>query len=328
MTKEELKQARKNPIGKKFQMLTVLYLCDYTKNGKRYWHCKCDCGNQTDVATGKLGITKSCGCLKHKSQIENLVGQSFGQLKVLSYYGRDNSNRPIWKCQCNCGNTTNVRSTDLKSGKVVSCGCWGKKARAKALHERAIEKQNKPSFYKDLTGQKFNNLTVISFDQEKTKEKNSNKESNKRAYWKCQCDCGNITYVNTSDLLGGYVKSCGCLKSAGEQKISNLLTINNIFYQKEKIFNNCILKSGNKARFDFYVNNKYLIEYDGQQHFQDSPTRNSYFTVEKLKAIKENDSLKNQWCKENNIPLIRIPYTHYKDLKIQDLLLETSQFIV
>ena len=32
------------------------------------------------------------------------------------------------------------------------------------------------------------------------------------------------------------------------------------------------------------------------------------------------------WCKDNNIPLIRIPYTHYKELKIEDLLLETSKF--
>ena len=37
---------------------------------------------------------------------------------------------------------------------------------------------------------------------------------------------------------------------------------------------------------------------------------------------------KNEWCKNNNIPIIRIPYAHLKELKIEDLLLETSQFIV
>ena len=35
----------------------------------------------------------------------------------------------------------------------------------------------------------------------------------------------------------------------------------------------------------------------------------------------------DEWCKKNNIPLIRIPYTHYKDLKLEDLLLGTSVFI-
>jgi len=38
--------------------------------------------------------------------------------------------------------------------------------------------------------------------------------------------------------------------------------------------------------------------------------------------------IKNQWCKENNIPLIRIPYTHLQDLCLEDLQLETSQFII
>lgn len=328
MTKEELKQARKNPIGKKFQMLTVLALCDYTKNGKRYWHCRCDCGNQTDVATGKLGVTKSCGCLKNKSQIENLTGQKFGQLQVLFYYGRDNSNKPMWTCQCSCGNITNVRAADLKSKKIISCGCWGQKARSQALHLKALQKKDNPSFYKNLKGQKFNMLTVIQFSKEKTLEKNQSKKDNKRAYWKCQCDCGNITYVNTSDLLGGYVKSCGCLKSAGEKKITELLSINNILFEKEKIFQSCVLPSGNKARFDFYINNKYLIQYDGEQHFKEKASKNSFFTEEKLRKIKQSDNFKNQWCRQNNIPLIRIPYTHLENIEIKDLLLETSNFII
>ena len=44
--------------------------------------------------------------------------------------------------------------------------------------------------------------------------------------------------------------------------------------------------------------------------------------------IQERDTYKNQWCKENNIPLIRIPYTHLNDLCLEDLLLETSKFII
>ena len=37
--------------------------------------------------------------------------------------------------------------------------------------------------------------------------------------------------------------------------------------------------------------------------------------------------MKSQWCKENNIPLIRIPYTQYNNLTIDDLKLDTSNFI-
>ena len=43
---------------------------------------------------------------------------------------------------------------------------------------------------------------------------------------------------------------------------------------------------------------------------------------------QEHDKLKNEWCKENNIPLIRIPYTHLKDLCIEDLQLETTTFLI
>lgn len=38
--------------------------------------------------------------------------------------------------------------------------------------------------------------------------------------------------------------------------------------------------------------------------------------------------IKNQWCKDNNIPLIRIPYTHLDKLIIEDLKLETTTFLV
>ena len=40
-----------------------------------------------------------------------------------------------------------------------------------------------------------------------------------------------------------------------------------------------------------------------------------------------NDLLKIEYCKNNNIPLIIIPYTHYKDLNISDLILNTTNFL-
>ena len=59
--------------------------------------------------------------------------------------------------------------------------------------------------------------------------------------------------------------------------------------------------------------------------------KNKFITLtskEDFEKTKIHDAYKNQWCKENNIPLIRIPYTHLKDLCIEDLQLETSKFIV
>ena len=40
------------------------------------------------------------------------------------------------------------------------------------------------------------------------------------------------------------------------------------------------------------------------------------------------DDYKNQWCKDNNIPLIRIPYLYINNLYIEDLKLDASKFII
>ena len=100
-----------------------------------------------------------------------------------------------------------------------------------------------------------------------------------------------------------------------------------MIFKKEKTFETCRFPDSKAlAKFDFYVNNKYLIEYDGIQHFQNDKTEHGWNTKEALEKRKQHDNFKNQWCKENKIPLIRIPYTHLKELCLEDLLSETSQF--
>jgi hypothetical protein len=50
--------------GQRFGMLVVLQRAP-TRQGRTHWHCACDCGKHTTVATGNLGrITWSCGCYR------------------------------------------------------------------------------------------------------------------------------------------------------------------------------------------------------------------------------------------------------------------------
>ena len=147
---------------------------------------------------------------------------------------------------------------------------------------------------KDLTGQKFGKLTVLEI---------TNERRNRQVVWKCQCECGNIHYVTTNALLQNQIKSCGkCTthNSKGEEKIIQLLKENNISFETEKTFEDCFYSAKNaKCRFDFYINNQYLIEFDGKQHFvQDSGYGSD------LKNIQARDNYKTQWCKENNIPIM------------------------
>lgn len=140
--------------------------------------------------------------------------------------------------------------------------------------------------------------------------------------WKCKCDCGSIIVTTGKSLRAGTTQSCGCLKSKGEKLISELLNTYGLPYEKEKTFPNCRFKDTNATpRFDFYVDNKYLIEFDGEQHYGKGTWGQDYENIHK------RDMYKNQWCQENSIPLIRIPYTHFKDLCIDDLRLETSLFV-
>ena len=95
------------------------------------------------------------------------------------------------------------------------------------------------------------------------------------------------------------------------------------------------IKQYHKSRFDFAIfdnnnNLKYLIEYDGSQHFEENVRENGlgFNTREAYEKTHERDMIKNQWCKDNNIPLIRIPYTHLDKLIIEDLKLETTTFLV
>lgn len=57
----------------------------------------------------------------------------------------------------------------------------------------------------DLKGQKFNRLLVI-----KEGENLVSPCGTKRAKWECLCDCGNVSYVTTTELRSGHTKSCGC----------------------------------------------------------------------------------------------------------------------
>lgn len=299
-----------NEIGNRYGKLVVLER-DLKKSKKNaYWLCQCDCGKQTTVLGTKLrkGETKSCGCLRSESAKKNVVditGQKFGRLTVLSRAGSTPGGIALWNCKCDCGTEKVISGAHLRNGTTVSCGCYNKEL-------------TKKSNSVDITNQKFGLLTAIAPTEER---------DGPSIVWDCLCECGNYKKVSACYLRQGNIKSCGCLKtSIGEKTIEKILIENNIPFEKEKIFDTCKFISGQHARFDFYIDNNYLVEYDGEQHFY--YTGSGWNTEENFIKTQNRDKYKNEWCKENNIPLIRIPYTHLNNIKIEDLLLNTSTFII
>lgn len=165
----------------------------------------------------------------------------------------------------------------------------------------------------DLSNQTFGAWTVLY--------KTDKRSSNGNILWHCRCRCGIEKDISGASLRNGTSLSCGTHSniSKGNEKIKNILFAHNIPFEIEKTFDTC--QDRRKLPFDFFVNNSYLIEYDGLQHFD----LNSKFDYE---YTHSHDIIKTEWCKQNNMPLIRIPYTHYDKLCIQDLLLESTSFLV
>ena len=95
-----------------------------------------------------------------------------------------------------------------------------------------------------------------------------------------------------------------CNESKGEKEISNFLKDKNIKYTRQKKFDNCKYKY--RLPFDFYLpDHNICIEFDGKHHFEII----KYWGGEKyFNEIKIKDFIKTEYCKNNNIYLIRISY--------------------
>lgn len=84
----------------------------------------------------------------------------------------------------------------------------------------------------DLTGQKFNKLTVLKFDH---------RDANYKSYWLCQCDCGNTCVVEGNHLKIGHTKSCGCQKrnDLTGQRFGKLVVLKYAFSKNKKVYWHC-----------------------------------------------------------------------------------------
>lgn len=94
------------------------------------WKCQCSCDKHTIKnvvgTTLKDGSSKSCGCAKHENKAENLIGQKFGMLTVVSraddFITAKGKHKVRWNCVCECGKETVAYPIKLKKGLKKTCG--------------------------------------------------------------------------------------------------------------------------------------------------------------------------------------------------------------
>lgn len=296
--------AKLNLVGQKFNKLTVLKEVSKEQrlHGLVTWLCQCDCGKTTLATTKDLrsGNKKSCGCLYSN----DLVGQKFERLTVLEATDLRKHHSTVWKCKCDCGNICYATSEGLRTGDNKSCGCLKK--------EKEQELANKSKL--DLVGKRFGLLTVIKSAPYRSKQKTQ--------VWECKCDCGNICYVTSNHLTQNNTKSCGCLQghSYGELRIKELLQNNNIKFKQEYTFNDFAQRRYDFAILDDNNNVIQLIEFDGEQHYVETP-----FFKTSLEEQQRIDKEKNEFALSKNIRLVRIPYWKRDNLTFEDLEVKTNE---
>jgi predicted nucleic acid-binding Zn-ribbon protein len=115
-----------------------------------------------------------------------------------------------------------------------------------------------------------------------------------------------------------------CYGSKGENKIEKILLEAGVKFKREYVFDDLRGKLGGRLRFDFAILDgiklKYLIEYDGQQHFV--PLKHTG-GQQRFDQQLTNDKIKNDYCKKHQIKLIRIPYTEFKNINLSMLGINT-----
>lgn len=147
----------------------------------------------------------------------------------------------------------------------------------------------------------------------------SDKYTNNTEKIKFRCSHGHVFEIAWANFK--IRKKCPvCGISKGESEILRWCLKNQVIYKPEHSFNNLKSSSGYHLRFDFAIFNKaklrYLIEYDGELHYNPARfSKNKNKMLNKLKKQQTHDDLKNQYCKDNNIPLLRIPYWEFDNIE-------------
>lgn len=143
----------------------------------------------------------------------------------------------------------------------------------------------------------------------------------------------NVKYINTHTKIEitcpvhgsffqtplNHLQGAGCPRcksSKGEQLCREILSKNNIEFEEQKTFENCINpKTGKKLKFDFFLPMfNILLEIDGIHHFQPTIFGKNDNAHEAFVDVLFRDKIKNEFANQNNLLLFRIPYVDVKNI--------------
>lgn len=180
--------------GLKINFIKVISTDVITIENKKYYKCKCDCGNEKLILkeTIRTRRIRDCGCGEFART--RLIGKRFGKLLVIDANRNNTTSKKniMCVCKCDCGNIRIIPASNLNSGKRISCGC---------VQKLDFDK------YKNKT---FDNITILEMTNLEKK------------LVKCKCSCGNIFETKLYNVIGKNHKIVSCGKCSNKYRKKTL----------------------------------------------------------------------------------------------------------
>lgn len=295
-TNDEFVREVYNLVGDEYTPLT-----EYEKSSKHVIMKHNLCGNEYPVTPNHFtvngrrcpecadnGATRRKTVEQFKKNIEDLVGNEY---ELLSTSYKNNHTNVMMKHKL-CSHEYPVSPHNFLAGnRCPECANKTRWQKQKMSHEEFVSR-----LY-DVVGDKYE--AISEYDGYNTHLMIRHNE------------CGHEYPVQPANIL--YGKGCpACNQSKGEELINSLLEDSGVDYNREHKFEGC--KHRRELPFDFVIFENGLpilaIEYDGMQHFRPMGV---WGGEEKLKRTQICDKIKNEFCENNDIPLVRIPYTYNEE---------------
>ena len=270
---------------------------------------KCECLIDGRIwETSAASLFQGSGCpdcgkiksgLSQRKSFDEVKRELYEQNPNIEIIGEYNGYHEYLKCKCLLdGCEWESITSNLLNG---SAGCPD--CRAKAAHDRCaltqqqfVDRMAKENPNYEVVGEYYSAYTPMEF----------------------RCRIHNVPFTTSPrTFLYKSGKGCPlCVQSNGEIKMNNILQNHNFEVENQYIFPDC--KYINPLRYDGYdKSNRIAYEYQGQQHYYpvDFAGKGQKWAEEQFDVVQKRDAIKREYCKNNNIILIEIPYWEYDNME-------------